>query len=60
MFVDGEEVTGIVDWTEAGHGDPMHDLAILTLVSPPRTAARRSPNASHRRGRSSNRSLSVT
>ena len=31
VFVDGEGVTGILDWTEAGSGDPMHDLAILTL-----------------------------
>ncbi|MFL6166615.1 MAG: phosphotransferase [Ornithinibacter sp.] len=31
VFVDGEEVTGILDWTEAGQGDPMHDLAVLTL-----------------------------
>ncbi len=31
VFVDGDEVTGVVDWTEAGQGDPLHDLAILTL-----------------------------
>ncbi|WP_027862951.1 phosphotransferase family protein [Marmoricola sp. URHB0036] len=31
VFVDGDEVTGVVDWTEAGPGDPMFDLAILTL-----------------------------
>ena len=30
VFVDGDEVTGVVDWTEAGQGDPLHDLAILT------------------------------
>ena len=31
VFVDGDEVTGIIDWSEAGQGDAMHDLAILTL-----------------------------
>jgi aminoglycoside phosphotransferase (APT) family kinase protein len=31
VFVDGDEVTGVVDWTEAGPGDPLYDLAILTL-----------------------------
>jgi aminoglycoside phosphotransferase (APT) family kinase protein len=31
VFVDGDEVTGVVDWTEAGQGDPLFDLAILTL-----------------------------
>ena len=31
VFVDGDEITGVVDWTEAGPGDPMYDLAILTL-----------------------------
>jgi aminoglycoside phosphotransferase (APT) family kinase protein len=32
VFVDGEEVTGVVDWSEGGRGDPMHDLATLTLA----------------------------
>ncbi len=36
VFVDGEEVTGILDWTEAAQGDPLHDLAILTLGNPER------------------------
>lgn len=31
VFVDGDEVTGIIDWSEAGPGDAMLDLAILTL-----------------------------
>ena len=31
VFVDGDEITGVVDWTEAGQGDPLFDLAILTL-----------------------------
>ena len=31
VFVDGDEITGVVDWTEAGQGDPLFDLAILSL-----------------------------
>ena len=31
VFVDGDEVTGVVDWSEGGQGDAMYDLAILTL-----------------------------
>jgi len=31
VFVDGDEVTGIIDWSEAGRGDPLFDLATLTL-----------------------------
>lgn len=31
VFVDGDEVTGIIDWTEASQGDALFDLAILTL-----------------------------
>jgi aminoglycoside phosphotransferase (APT) family kinase protein len=31
VFVDGDEVTGIIDWSEAGPGDALFDLAILTL-----------------------------
>lgn len=34
VFVDGGEVTGVLDWSEAGQGDPMYDLAILTLGHP--------------------------
>ncbi|MGH3283089.1 MAG: phosphotransferase [Streptosporangiaceae bacterium] len=31
VFVDGDEITGVIDWTEAAPGDALHDLAILTL-----------------------------
>ena len=31
VFVDGDEITGIVDWTEAGQGNALYDLASLTL-----------------------------
>jgi aminoglycoside phosphotransferase (APT) family kinase protein len=31
VFTDGERVTGIIDWSEAAPGDPMYDLATLTL-----------------------------
>ncbi|WP_433887508.1 phosphotransferase [Streptomyces sp. CA-111067] len=34
VFVDGAEVTGIIDWSEAGRGDPLFDLATLTLGHP--------------------------
>jgi len=34
VFVDGDEVTGVVDWSEAGQGDGLYDLAILTLGHP--------------------------
>ncbi|WP_460458635.1 phosphotransferase family protein [Angustibacter peucedani] len=36
VFVDGGAVTGILDWSEAGQGDAMFDLAILTLGEPER------------------------
>ena len=36
VFVDGEVITGVVDWSEAGQGDAMYDLAILTLGHPER------------------------
>ncbi|HZN13083.1 MAG TPA: aminoglycoside phosphotransferase family protein [Acidimicrobiales bacterium] len=32
VFVDGDEVTGIIDWSEGSHGDALHDLATLTLA----------------------------
>jgi aminoglycoside phosphotransferase (APT) family kinase protein len=32
VFVDGDEVTGIIDWSEASRGDPLFDLATLTLA----------------------------
>jgi aminoglycoside phosphotransferase (APT) family kinase protein len=31
VFVDSDEITGVLDWSEAGQGDALHDLAILTL-----------------------------
>ncbi|MFI7597591.1 phosphotransferase family protein [Actinoplanes sp. NPDC049681] len=31
VFVDGDEITGVIDWSEAARGDALHDLAILTL-----------------------------
>ncbi len=31
VFVDDDEVTGVLDWSEAGQGDPLYDLAILTM-----------------------------
>ena len=31
VFVDGDEITGVIDWTEAGPGDALFDLASLTL-----------------------------
>jgi aminoglycoside phosphotransferase (APT) family kinase protein len=31
VFVDGDEITGVVDWSEAAQGDAVYDLAILTL-----------------------------
>lgn len=32
VFVDGAEVSGVVDWSEGGQGDAMYDLATLTLA----------------------------
>src|SRR5437868_6374835 len=31
VFVDGDEVTGIIDWSEAGQGDALYDIATFTL-----------------------------
>jgi len=31
IFVDGDEITGVLDWSEAAQGDALHDLAVLTL-----------------------------
>ena len=36
VFVDSEEVMGVLDWSEAGQGDAVYDLAILTLGHPER------------------------
>ena len=32
VFVDGDEITGVLDWSEAGRGDALYDLATLTLA----------------------------
>jgi aminoglycoside phosphotransferase (APT) family kinase protein len=34
VFTDGDEVTGVIDWSEAGRGDAHYDLATLTLGHP--------------------------
>ena len=34
VFTDGDEVTGVIDWSEAGHGDAQYDIATLTLGHP--------------------------
>ena len=34
VFVDGDQITGIVDWSDASRGDALFDLAILTLGHP--------------------------
>ncbi|GAA0400618.1 aminoglycoside phosphotransferase [Acrocarpospora corrugata] len=31
VFVDGDEITGVIDWSEAAQGDALYDLATLTL-----------------------------
>jgi aminoglycoside phosphotransferase (APT) family kinase protein len=31
VFVDGDEITGVLDWSEAAQGDALYDLASLTL-----------------------------
>ncbi|MET9554449.1 phosphotransferase [Streptomyces sp. NPDC006645] len=31
VFADGDEITGIIDWSEAGPGDPLFDLATVTI-----------------------------
>jgi aminoglycoside phosphotransferase (APT) family kinase protein len=34
VFVQGDRVTGVIDWSEAGRGDALYDLASLTLGHP--------------------------
>ena len=34
VFVDGDEITGVLDWSEGGQGDALYDLATLTLGHP--------------------------
>ena len=31
VFVDGDEISGVIDWSEAAQGDALYDLATLTL-----------------------------
>ncbi|MFD1948949.1 aminoglycoside phosphotransferase family protein [Nocardioides aestuarii] len=31
FVVEDDEVTGVLDWSEAGRGDPAYDLAVLTM-----------------------------
>jgi Ser/Thr protein kinase RdoA (MazF antagonist) len=31
VFADGDEITGVIDWSEASQGDALFDLATLTL-----------------------------
>ena len=31
VFVDADEITGVIDWSEASRGDALYDLATLTL-----------------------------
>jgi aminoglycoside phosphotransferase (APT) family kinase protein len=31
VFVESDEVTGVIDWSEASPGDALYDLAVLTL-----------------------------
>ncbi len=31
VFLDGDTITGVLDWSEAGQGDGLYDLAVLTL-----------------------------
>ena len=31
VFVEGDEITGVLDWSEASQGDALYDLATLTL-----------------------------
>ena len=41
IFVDGDEVTGILDWSEGGQGDALWDLAVLTMGHPEHPRRRR-------------------
>jgi aminoglycoside phosphotransferase (APT) family kinase protein len=34
VFVDGDEITGVIDWSEAAQGDALSDLARVTLGHP--------------------------
>ena len=32
VFVDGDEITGFLDWSEACQGDALYDIATVTLA----------------------------
>jgi aminoglycoside phosphotransferase (APT) family kinase protein len=34
VFVEGDAITGVLDWSEAGRGDALYDVASLTLGHP--------------------------
>jgi aminoglycoside phosphotransferase (APT) family kinase protein len=34
VFIDGDNITGIIDWSEGGQGDALFDLATLTVGHP--------------------------
>ena len=34
VFIEDDKVTGIIDWSEASQGDPLFDIATLTLGHP--------------------------
>ena len=36
VFVEGDAVTGVIDWSDAGPGDASYDLTVLTLGHPER------------------------
>ncbi|MEC3913156.1 phosphotransferase family protein [Nocardia sp. CDC160] len=36
VFVSGDEITGVIDWSEAGPGDGLYDIATLTMGHPER------------------------
>jgi aminoglycoside phosphotransferase (APT) family kinase protein len=36
VFVDADQITGVIDWTDAGPGDALFDLSVLTLGHPER------------------------
>jgi len=31
VFVDGDELTGVIDWSEASQDDALYDIAVLTI-----------------------------
>jgi aminoglycoside phosphotransferase (APT) family kinase protein len=55
VFVDVDEITGVVDWSEAGQGDALFDLASLTPAiawpSPGTGVFRTGEFIGHRHGR---------